>query len=71
MKFGTVILCNVTKKKKKNGKKEFQIAAIELMASLIMSIFLKKLCEKWVNCFFLKLTLSQLEKRFSRPFFSF
>ena len=35
MKFGTVILCNVTKKL---VEKKFKIAAITTMASLIMSI---------------------------------
>ena len=38
VKFGTVILCNVTKKW---YKRIFKIAAIGMMASLIISIFLK------------------------------
>ena len=71
-----VIPCYVTKKM---IEKIFKIAAIGMMTSLIMSIFLEKLFEKcyfdvsmyWckyvlMKCFFLKLTLGQLEKRFSK-----
>ena len=37
-----------------------------------MSIFFGKLCEEWLKyCFFLKLTLWQLEKRCSRFFSAF
>ena len=64
-----VILCNVTKKMVK--KKKFKLIAIGLMTSRIMP-FIEKLCKKWLNyAFFLRLTLSQIEKRFSRSFFSF
>ena len=60
MKFDTVILCNVKKYFvifKKTVKKKFKIAAIGMMTSLIMSIFLKNYAKKAKIHFFLKLTL--------------
>ena len=56
---------------KKIDRKNFKIATIAMMTSLIMSIFWKIIRKMAKICFFLKLTLWQLEKRFSRYFFSF
>ena len=53
MKFGTGILFY-----KRMVEKKFKIAAIGMMTSLIMSISLENLGEKWLKyVFFLKITL--------------
>ena len=52
-------------------EKKFKVAAIAMMTSLIMSIFRTVMRKTTKICFFLKLTLLQLEKRFSRSFLSF
>ena len=65
MKFGTVILCNVI-------KKNFQNCSYTDDDFTNYDNFFEKLCEKWLQYdFFLKLTLWQLEKRFSRFFSAF
>ena len=57
---------------KKWWKIFFKIAAIWMMTSLIMSIFLKNYAKNAKICFFfLKITLWQLQRRFPWSFFSF
>ena len=51
MKFGTVVLCNVTKKM---VEKNFKTAAIGMMTSLIMPLFLKNYAKNGSNVFFSK-----------------
>ena len=63
-----VILCNATKKM---VEKFFIIEAAGMMTSLIMSIFWEIMRKMAEICFFSKIKLVQLEKRFSRSFFSF
>ena len=60
MKFGTVILCYVTKKM---VEKNFKIAAIGMMTSIIVSIFLEKLCEKWLKYVFFLINLVIARKK--------
>ena len=57
----------------KNGGKKFQHCTYGDDGVTNYVNFFEKLCEKWLKCFFsfLKLTLWQLEKRFSRSFFNF
>ena len=64
MKFGSVILYNVTKKM---GEEIFLNCSYRDDDVTNYVIFLGKLSEKWLKYGF----LSQLEKRFSKSFFSF
>ena len=69
MTFGTVILCNVTKKMAENHFQNCRYR--DDGVTNYVNIF-EKLCEKWLKyVFFLKLTLWQLQKKFQDLFLAF
>ena len=50
-------------------EKNFKIAVIGMMTSLIMSHFFKNLCEKWLEYVFSKINLVTARKKILKIFF--
>ena len=65
MKFDTVILCKVTIKM---IEKKFKIAAIRIMTSLIISIFLKNYAKNGKDMFFTEINFATAKKIFFPAF---
>ena len=68
IKFGAVIIYNVTKKWEEIF---FKSVATGIMTSIIISIFFLKLCDKWLKQFFSKINLVTGRKKFFKIFCSF